>query len=81
MTSELVQVEYRIKEKTVYFITRYCQFGDGGSITEEGEFRDILSAHRAASAMRNQECIFQGVDQNDPRIIGPEPLQYSNDPA
>lgn len=81
MASELIKVEYRIKEKPVYFITRYCQFGDEVSVSEEGEFRDPVAARRAAIALRYQECTFQGVAQDDPRVIGPKPLTYSTAPA
>ncbi len=77
--SELVKVEYRVKEKKTYFITRYCQFGDGVSISEEGEFRDLLSAQRAANALTIAECRFQGVAEDDPRVSGPEPLALNTD--
>ena len=74
--SELVKVEYRVKAKTTYFITRYCQFGDGASVSEQGEFRDRLTAHRAAEGLCMAEARFQGISEDDPRLVWPEPLVY-----
>lgn len=74
--SELVKVEYRVKEKTTYFVTRFCQFGDGASVTEEGEFTDSMSAYRSARALCISEARFQGIEESDPRIVWPDPLQY-----
>lgn len=76
--SKLEKLEYRVREKTVYFVTRYCQYGDGGSVSEEGEFRDPLSAQRAALALCEWERMKIGADADDPRITGPEPIVYSD---
>lgn len=78
--SELKKLEYRVKEKTVWFITRYCEYGDdqmtGVSITEEGEFDDALKAQRAAVALCEHEAD-ETVGRDDPRIIFPDPIKYN----
>lgn len=82
--SELQQLEYQVREKKVFFITRYCAVGDdksgGVSVTEEGEFRDPLSAQRAAVALMKADHAREGIPDDDPRLKGPEPLVYG-DPA
>lgn len=82
--TDLLKLEYRVKEKTVYFVTRYCQVGDaestGTSITEEGYFLDRLTAQRAAKALCSADHARDGIPDGDPRVSGPEPLDYSNMP-
>lgn len=83
--SDLKKIEYRVKEKTVYFITRYCEVGDeisgGVSVTEEGEFSDAMKAQRAAMALCKEDHCRRGLPDDDPRIVWPEPVQYSAIPA
>lgn len=78
--NDLIKLEYRVKEKTVYFVTRYCIVGDeestGTSITEEGYFLDSLTAQRAALALCASDHAREGLPDDDPRVIGPEPLVY-----
>jgi hypothetical protein len=79
--SGLMKLEYRVKEKTIWYVTRYCQHGDGEmsghSITEEGRFDDPLQAHRAANALCRYDALSYGVQVDDPRIVFPEPLDLS----
>lgn len=83
--TDLLKLEYRVKKKTVYFVTRYCQVGDevssGSSITEEGYFLDSLTAQRVALALCASDHARDGLPDGDPRVIGPEPLVYGALPA
>lgn len=66
------KLEYRVKEKTVYFVTRFCEVGDAVSVSEEGEFNDPLSAHRAAKSLALLEAKSWGIEDGDPSLIYPE---------
>lgn len=82
--TDLKMLEYRVKEKTVYFVTRHCVVGDeesvGVSTTEEGFFLDQLTAQRAAIALCAVDHCRRGLPDDDPRIVPPAPLTYSGDP-
>ena len=73
------KLEYRVKKKTTYFVTRYCEFDSGASITTEGEFNDQLMADRAAIALAKTEAKSWGMDDNDPSLIYPTP-KYTSEP-
>lgn len=69
--TNLNKLEYRVKEKTVFFVTRYCKVGDSVSLSTEGEFANSLTAHRAAKALAKLEATTWGIDIDDERLIFP----------
>lgn len=74
--TKLHTLEYRVKEKTVYYVTRFCSVGDAASISEEGQFNDPLSAHRAAKSLALLEAKSWGLEDGDPSLIYPE-IKYT----
>lgn len=83
--SGLVKLEYRVKPRTIWFITRYCEHGDeltvGYSITEEGTFADPLSAQRAANALCAADAASYGVLADDERVVCPGLFKYASSPS
>ncbi len=83
--SGLMKLEYRVKAKTIYYVTRYCEHGDaevsGHSITDEGRFDDPMQAHRAANALCRYDALSYGVHVDDPRVVFPTPLEYASEPT
>lgn len=78
MTKPL-KLEYRVKKKTTYFVTRYCEFENCASVTTEGEFEDQLMADRAATALALLEANSWGIGKDDASLIYPKP-EYNNGP-
>lgn len=75
--TKLKTLEYRVKEKTVYYITRFCEVGGSCSVTEEGQFNDPLSAHRAAKSLALLEAKSWGIEDGDPSLIYPK-IEYTD---
>lgn len=72
ISESLIKCEYRVRTRTVYFITRYCVVGDkeaiGSACTEEGDFRDEVAARRAAKAFAEFERKRWEVGEDDQRV-------------
>lgn len=78
--TDLKKIEYRVKEKKVFFITRYCEVGNGSSVSEEGSFDCPLKAHRSAVALAKLEALSWGIKEDDDRLFYPTYEYKSSEP-
>lgn len=71
-SEDLGFIEYRVRKREVYYITRYVEIGKGNSCNEMGTFHDSNTAYEVAYGMAKLEHQKLGYETDDERIKYPE---------